>query len=452
VSARIREVASSVRAFHSRVREGFSEFLHLEIAGSIVLLFATLAALVFANGALAGWWDGLWHTDLSVALGEAEFSQSVLHWIDDGLMALFFFVVGLEIKRELVVGELSTLRKATLPILAAVGGMLGPALIYAAFNHGGEAAQGWGIPMATDIAFALGVMALLGPRVPASLKIFMAALAIADDIGAVLVIAFFYTAQVFPAWLAIGGALLIVLVVLNFLGVESPIPYLLVGTAVWFCFFNSGVHATIAGVLVAFTIPTRSRIEPLAFVEWARAKIDEIELLDVPGAHVLETPHQQHCAQELQAEARWIQAPLQRMEHAILPISTFVILPLFALANAGVRFWGYDVMDLLLEPVSLGIFFGLIVGKTVGITGFAWLAVRLGLADLPGGVTWRHIVGAALLGGIGFTMALFISGLAFRAGILQTEAKLAILVTSVVAGVGGYLVLRSAASGREQAA
>lgn len=429
---------------HARVGAGFAEFLRLEVAGSMVLLVVTVVALVLANSA---WYETLaefWHTDLGISFNGFAFDQSVLHWIDDGLMALFFFVVGLEIKREIIVGELSSLRKATLPILAAVGGMVGPAVIYALVNHGGEGARGWGIPMATDIAFALGVLAILGSRVPTNLKVFLAALAIVDDIGAVIVIAAFYTAQIYWSWLLVGLALFLIVVLLNALGVESPIPYVFAGTAVWFCFLNSGIHATIAGVLVAFAIPSKARMRPLEFVSWARGKLEEIAAFDVPGEHVLQSNAQQHRAQEIQAEARWIQAPLQRMEHAILPVSTFVILPLFGLANAGVRVVGYDFLELIFEPVSVGIILGLVFGKQIGIFAMSKLAVRLGLADLPEGVTWRHVYGASLLGGIGFTMSLFISGLAFRAGILQAEAKMAIIVASIIAGVAGYLVLRAA--------
>ncbi|TDB39960.1 MAG: Na+/H+ antiporter NhaA [Actinobacteria bacterium] len=433
-----------MRGFHARVREGSAEFLHLEVSGSVVLLIATIAALVLANSIWHEAFTEFWHTEIGITFGHFEFQQSALHWIDDGLMALFFFVVGLEIKREILVGELSTLRKATLPIVAAIGGMLGPAVIYALINRGGAGAGGWGIPMATDIAFALGVLALLGSRIPTSLKVFLSALAIADDVGAILVIAVFYTSQIFWGWLLVGLALLLVLVLLNVMRVESPLPYAVVGGVVWFCFLNSGIHATIAGVLVALTIPASSRMQPMVFVEWARRKIDEIAAMDVPGDHVLQTPDQQHCAQEIQAQARWIQAPLQRMEHSLLPLSTFVILPLFALANAGVVLVGLDIPGLILEPVSLGVFFGLVLGKQLGITGAAWLAIRLKLAELPKGVTWRHIYGVGWLGGIGFTMSLFISGLAFRSGILQSEAKLAILVTSVVAGLGGYMILRGA--------
>ena len=433
-----------MRLIHTRLREGFGEFLHLEVAGSVVLLAATVAAIVLAN---SGWHEafaGIWHIDLGFTLNDFTFDQSILHWIDDGLMALFFFVVGLEIKREIIVGELSTVRKAALPILAALGGMIGPAVIYALVNQGGAGARGWGIPMATDIAFALGVLAILGSRVPTNLKVFLAALAIVDDIGAVIVVAAFYTSQIFWGWLLVGFAALLIVVLLNLLGVESPVPYVFAGTLVWFCFLNSGVHATIAGVLVAFAIPSKARMLPMAFVSWARGKLEEIADFDVPGEHVLQSDAQQHCAQELQAQARWIQAPLQRMEHAILPLATFAILPLFGLANAGVRVVGYDFLDLILEPVSVGIILGLVFGKQIGIFAMSRLAVLLGVADLPEGVTWRHIYGASVLGGIGFTMSLFISGLAFRAGILQSEAKMAIIVASLIAGVAGYLVLRAA--------
>ncbi|MCE5191825.1 MAG: Na+/H+ antiporter NhaA [Actinomycetia bacterium] len=444
MSGSVRRARRGLRNLHARVRDGYDEFLHLEVSGSLVLLAATVAALVLANTAFHEGFVSFWDTEIGFSFGTFALRQSALHWIDDGLMALFFFVVGLEIKREVLVGELSTLRKAALPIFAALGGMIAPALIYSVVNRGGAGAGGWGIPMATDIAFALGVLALLGSRIPTNLKVFLSALAIADDLGAILVIAIFYTSQIFWGWLLIGLGLLLVLVLFNVMRIESPLPYLFVATAVWFCFLNSGVHATIAGVLVAFTIPATSRIQPMEFVAWARRKIDEIADKDVPGDHVLQTPDQQHAAQELQAHARWIQAPLQRMEHALLPLTTFVILPLFALANADVVLLSLDLPKLVLEPVSLGIFCGLVLGKQIGITGSTWLSVKLKLAELPKGVTWRQIYGAGWLGGIGFTMSLFISGLAFRSGVLQSEAKLAILMTSVIAGLGGYLILRGA--------
>ena len=415
-----------------------------------MLLIAAIVALVLANSSLAEAYHQFWEIEIGFSVGSFEFSETLLHWIDDGLMAIFFFVIGLEIKREILVGELSTARKAALPILAAVGGMVLPAAIYLAFNMGGEGAQGWGIPMATDIAFALGVLALLGSRVPTSLKLFLTALAIADDIGAILVIAIFYTSGISFGWLAVGVALLLLLVLFNFIGIDEPTPYFIVALVIWFAFLHSGVHATLAGVLVAFTIPAKAKVQPLDFVGWTRDKLAEIENADIPGAHVLEDPAQQNYALEIREQARFTSAPLQRLEHAILPYSNFVVLPLFALANAGVTLVDYDVAELLFEPVTVGIFFGLLVGKTVGITGMAWLAVKLRLADLPSQIRWSHVIGVGTLGGIGFTMSLFISNLAFRGTLLRAEAKLGILVTSLVAGVIGYLFLRFVAPPAEE--
>jgi NhaA family Na+:H+ antiporter len=430
-------------------RRSFNEFLHLETSGAVVLLIATVAALVLANSAWGDAYEELWHVELGFKLGDVVETQSLLHWIDDGLMALFFFVVGLEIKREFIVGELAQPRKAALPIAAAIGGMAVPALIYLAINLGTETQGGWGIPMATDIAFVLGVVALLGSRIPASAKVFITALAIVDDIGAVLVIAVFYTAEITWAWLALVVVLLLILVFFSRAGVMAPLPYALVGLVVWFAFFQSGVHATIAGVLVAFTIPARARISPMQFVDWAKDKLEEIVEADVPGAHVLESDDQQLMAAEIREEALHMQAPLQRIEHALHPFTTFVVLPLFALANAGVRFVGEPVLEYLTEPVSLGIIAGLVLGKQIGVTGFSWLAVKLKIAELPPGVHWTHVYGLGVLAGIGFTMALFISGLAFRAEILVTEAKLAILVASLIAGVWGYAYLRYATRERD---
>jgi len=444
---RIRAFARRMYELNERVREGIAAFIHLEVSGAIVLLLATVAALILANASTGDWYEGLWHVETGFFIGAFEFAQSLLHWIDDGLMALFFFVVGLEIKREFIVGELSTPRKAALPIIAAVGGMLVPAAIYVLFNRGTEMAAGWGIPMATDIAFALGIMALLGDRVPAVLKVFVTALAIADDIGAVLVIALFYTAEVFPFWLLIGAALFVVLILLNWAGVDSPVPYLVLAVLVWFCFLNSGVHATVAGILVAFTIPAKARVEAADFVDWARLKIDEIEMLSPPHAHVLDTPERQACFMELQSQARWTQAPLQRAEAGLHPISTFMVLPLFALANAGVSLGGAFSGDGL-SPAMLGVFFGLVVGKPVGIVLFTWLAIVTRTSSFPEGVTWQQIIGAGALCGVGFTMSLFISGLAFRAGGAQDEVKLAILVSSLIAGIIGYVLLRRCADRR----
>lgn len=416
----------------------FKEFMHRQTSGALVLLVATVAALIIANSPLATAYDQFLHTELGVTFGPLEFEQSVLHWIDDALMAVFFFVVGLEIKREFIVGELSTLRGALLPVIAAVGGMLVPAAIYIAINMGTETQQGWGVPMATDIAFALGVLALLSSRVPAGLKVFLTALAIADDIGAILVIAVFYTSQVYWGWLLFALVPLAVLIVLNKRHVEAPAAYLLVASVLWFAFFKSGIHATIAGVIAAFTIPATARITPLDFTDTCKLKVDEIEQLDVPGAHTLADDEQQHLAFEIQEAAEHSISPLQRLEHDLHPVSTFVILPLFALANAGVPLSGSD----LASPVSMGIILGLVVGKLVGVSGATFLAVKTGLTDLPDGVGWKHVVGAGALAGIGFTMSLFVANLAFRDVGVQAEAKVAIFVASIIAGVLGFCLLR----------
>jgi NhaA family Na+:H+ antiporter len=340
------------------------------------------------------------------------------------------------------VGELSAARKAALPVLAALGGMIVPALIYIAINQGGPGAHGWGVPMATDIAFAIGVMALLGDRVPSGLKVFIVALAIADDIGAILVIAVFYTTGVNFVALAVAAALFVLLIVLNRAGVDSPWPYFLIGGLLWLAMLISGVHSTIAGVLVAVTIPAVAKVDPLVFTAETRARLDRIEAANVPDAHVLCDDTQQLVALDIRRDARHTASPLQRLEFTLHPFTTFVVLPLFALANAGVRLVGVDVPYLLSLKVALGVMLGLVVGKPIGIALFSWLAVRLKVAELPTGVTWPLLVGAGVLGGIGFTMSLFVASIAFRGQLQSTEAKTAILVASLVAGGLGYLVLR----------
>jgi len=416
----------------------FKEFLNHEASGALVLLAATVAAVAVANSRLAAPFDHFLHTDFGVSLGSLGFAQSVKHWVDDALMVLFFFVVGLEIKREVIVGELSTLRGALLPICAAIGGMLVPAAIYGAFNTGGPGAAGWGVPMATDIAFALGVLALLGRRIPAGLKVFLAALAIADDIGAVLVIAVFYTGQVHWAWLAWALVPLAALVAMNLGHVEEPVAYLAVGALLWFAFLSSGVHATIAGVIAAFAIPAVARLRPLEFTGVCRARLADIEGIDVPGAHTLEDDRQQEYALDVQRAALRSIAPLQRIEWALHPFTSFVVLPAFALANAGIPLAGAR----LDSPVAPGIVLGLVAGKPAGIALASWLAVRAGVADLPAGVGWRHVLGAGALAGIGFTMSLFVANLAFDSEALAAQAKSAIFAASIAAGLIGYSVLR----------
>lgn len=447
----LRKAARRLRHAPARVYSDFQRFLDLEVSGGVVLLIAAAVALVAANSPWAEEYARFWGIRIGITVGSWEFFEPLKAWIDDGLMALFFFVVGLELKREVLAGELSSVRKASLPIIAAIGGMALPALVYLAVNPGGAGASGWGIPMATDIAFALGALALLGSSVPLGLKVFLTAFAIADDIGAILVIALFYAGGIHLTWLSVGLALLLVLLGFNRLRVDSPVPYAVIGVVVWFAFLHSGIHATIAGVLVALTIPATARVAPLEFVSWTREELALIEACDVPDSHVLDDPEQQHIALEIQAKAGQMAAPLQRLEHLLQPFTTYIVLPLFALANAGVSFTGEGILRTLAHPVALGIFLGLLAGKSLGIFGASWVAIRMGVADLPPGVRWPHLFGAGILGAIGFTMSLFVANLAFAEDALLTQAKLAILMTSLVAGVLGYLFLRAVA-GRSGAA
>jgi NhaA family Na+:H+ antiporter len=357
-------------------------------------------------------------------------------------MAVFFFMVGLEIKREVLVGELASPKQAAFPIAAAIGGMAIPALIYVAFNAGTPEIRGWGTPMATDIAFALGVLALLGSRAPTGLKIFLAALAIVDDLGAVLVIALFYSAGIDWNMLMYGGLTFIVLMGANRGGVRRPAVYAVLGVVLWYFFLKSGVHATIAGVLLAVTIPAKTRINVNDFVSNAREYLQRFEaggLRPDPAAPL--TPQQESALERLEEAAESVQSPLLSIEHAIVPWVAFGIMPLFALANAGVALEP-EVVSGLGSPVVLGIALGLLIGKPVGVGLFAWAAVKLGIAGYPAGVRGMHLIGVGLLAGIGFTMSLFIAGLAFD-GVTLELAKVGVLAASTVAGVAGYLILRA---------
>ena len=405
---------------------------------------AALIALVWANSPFADSYISLWRTPLTIGFGDVALSKSLHLWINDGLMAVFFLVVGLEIKREVLVGELASPRRAILPIAAAAGGAVLPAILFLLIAGGdADAARGWGVPMATDIAFALGVLALLGSRIPVGLKIFLTALAIVDDLLAVMVIALFYSADTSAVALGAAGAILVVLVAVNRLGVRRPLVYALLGIGLWIAILQSGIHATIAGVLLAMTIPARTRIDPTDFLERARGFVADF------GRTVEDDPDAAHHAAlwELEDLTESAQAPMLRMEHALHPWVAFLIVPLFALSNAGVPIVG-DPVAIATEPLVLGVLVGLIVGKQIGITLAAWLVVRSGLAALPDGVTWRHIYGVAWLGGIGFTMSLFVGDLAYGESPELTLAKIGILAASVIAGAVGYLILRSVGPSR----
>jgi len=422
-----------------RILRPFQLFLENDTSIGILLLAATVMALVFANSPLAPLYNGFWHMPLSLTVGPWSITHDLHFWVNDLLMAIFFFVVGLEIKREILVGELASPRQAALPIVAALGGVIAPASIYAMLNMGGAGAPGWGVPMATDIAFALGAMALLGSRVPVTLKVFLTALAIVDDIAAVLVIAVFYTAQIHWAALGYGALVMVALLAANWLGVRHPLPFGLLGILLWFAVLNSGVHATIAGVLLAMTIPSRTVTNPAQFLADARSCIDLFEQSCHRGQSLMADEAKQAAVHALENACEEVQPPLHRMEHSLHPWVMFVIMPIFALANAGVVLDAESMR--FSNPVVLGVVLGLALGKPIGITLASWLAVRSGLASLPAGVSWAQIHGAGWLGGIGFTMSLFVASLAFQDDGLLTLAKLGILAGSTLAGVVGALLL-----------
>jgi NhaA family Na+:H+ antiporter len=425
-----------------QVRNLFNRFTRLQASGGILLVFATLLALILANSNLSSAYFDFWKTDFSITFGEIGLSKYLLKWVNDGLMVLFFFVVGLEIKREVTVGELASPRKAALPLMAAIGGMLLPATLYVLLNAGTEGMNGWAIPMATDIAFMLGLLALLGRRVPLSLRVFFTALAIVDDLGAVLVIALFYTSDILWMALGIGGLILLLLIALNWLGVRNPMPYALLGIGLWLAFLQSGVHPTIAGVLLALTIPSQTRMRAQAFMAQCIAVLGGVEGEDLAleGAKVQMSDRRQAAAHALEAIAERMQSPAQRLEHSLTPWATYLVLPIFALANAGVAI-STDLGALLSNRVALGIIIGLVLGKSLGITLFTWLAIKLGIAEMPSRVGWPQLFSATWLTGIGFTMALFIANSAFADPTQLATAKLAILAASLISGLIGFSLL-----------
>jgi NhaA family Na+:H+ antiporter len=432
-----------------RLLAPFRRFASIASAGGIVLLLATAVALAWANSPWSAAYHAVWHTPVTIGLGTWSTSLDLHALINDGFMAIFFFHVGLEIKREVVSGELKSLRTAALPIVAAVGGMVGPAALYAAINVGGSGASGWGIPMATDIAFALGILALLGDRVPLGLKVFLAALAIVDDIGAIVVITLFYSTHVAAGPLVVAAGLVVLSMVANLAGVRQRWAYGAIGLALWCAMFASGVHATVAGVLLAMTIPVRTRIDERRFLDRAHSALQRFDAAAVltttdPDVTVLSNSDHHTALEEIETLTQEAQPPLIRFERSLHGIVAFGIMPVFAFANAGVSLGISAVRDAIASPVALGVLIGLVIGKPVGIVAASWLAVRVGAARLPHRVTWRMISGAGALAGIGFTMALLIADLALGGDREVDTAKVAILAASTLAGVTGWLVLRGA--------
>jgi NhaA family Na+:H+ antiporter len=421
----------------------FQTFAARETSGGILLLCCTVLALIWVNTPWVSIYETLWNTNITVGIAGHALDHDLHFWVNDGLMAIFFFVVGLEIKHELLVGELASVRKAALPILAALGGVVVPALIYVALNAGGPGEAGWGIPMATDIAFVIGVMALLGDRVPLSLKVFLTALAIVDDIAAVLVIALFYTSQI--AWTGVwaAGLCVLVLVMANRMRVRHPLPYLILGIALWLAVLSSGIHATIAGVILAMMIPSRTELDAPEFLRHGREILDHFEQCADHNQGVMTDDEQQVAIEALEDTCEKVQPPLYRLREALHPWVTFLVMPVFALANAGVVFSDRAAVYVY-EPITLGVSLGLLFGKPLGIGLASLLAVKTGVAALPSGVGWHQIHGAAWLGGIGFTMSLFVAGLAFPGGELLAMAKMGILAGSLMAGASGFALLMRA--------
>jgi NhaA family Na+:H+ antiporter len=400
----------------------------------------TIAALVWANSPWSQSYFDFTHIEVGFSWGGVSLNLSLQHWINDALMAIFFFVVGLEVKREIGIGQLSTLRMAALPVSAAVGGMVIPAGFYFAINAGGPGVHGWGIPMATDIAFALGILALFGSRAPIGLKVFLTALAIADDIGAVLVIAIFYTSSLKLGALVVAAIFMLLIAGARTIGIRRSGIYLLLATGVWLSVLVSGIHATVAGILVAMLVPIRAKIDPGNFMERARNRIAELDSADLTHDSMVSDKEQLHALYELHAATGDMIPPGIALEHRLHPVQSFLILPLFALFNAGV-YLGGDALSRVTDPIGVGIFFGLFLGKQIGVVGFSWIAIKTGLADLPDGVNWNQIWGASCLAGVGFTMSLFITELAFDDSVQIATAKLGILEASLIAGILGYWIL-----------
>lgn len=429
------------RAFN-RVLTPFEEFIHRQTTSGLLLIGAAIIALILANSFMADAYLHFIHTPMNVSIGNWELNMSLHHWVNDGLMALFFFVVGLELKREIMVGELSDLRHAALPIIAAIGGMVVPALIYLAFNHNVDATRGWGIPMATDIAFAVGVLVLLAGRVPKALITFLVALAIADDLGAVLVIALFYTQELSLYWLGASAGLLALLFTFNFAGIRKMTPYVLVAVLLWYALLQSGVHATLAGVLAAFTIPATSKYDPNLFADRINEQIDRFIANRHHDDTLLTNEKLYAVVQHIEKSVQGVQTPLQQLEHFWHSPVAFIVIPIFALFNAGIPLQFSNLGETFTHPVMLGVTFGLLLGKFIGITGACWLALRLGIGQLPSGTRFSQIAAVSVLGGIGFTMSIFIAELGFAN---QSEyllmAKTGVLLASLLAGLLGFVWL-----------
>lgn len=419
------------------------KFINNSTTSGIVLFSSAFLAIIISNSPWSTQFHDLWEVEFSIGFDGHFITKNLHHWINDGLMAIFFFVVGLELKREIVGGELKNPRNAILPITAAIGGMIFPAIIYLAFNPTGETSDGWGIPMATDIAFALGILYLLGDKVPLSLKIFLTALAIVDDIGAVLVIAFFYTSDISFISLATGAIFLLILIVSNLIGVRNTVYYAIIGIGgLWLAFLMSGVHATIAAVLAAMTIPADVKVSEKIYIEKMNTLINKFKN-EKPNKSTTVTNHQLHIVEDIRMYSKEALTPLQRLEHVMHPFVAFLIMPIFAFSNAGVSLSG-DVLSQISSTVFFGVFFGLIIGKLMGVFGVVSILLKLKWVTLPEGMNKLHLLGVGFLASIGFTMSLFIGGLAFIDKTFIAEAKMGVLFASILASIAGYFIIKLA--------
>jgi NhaA family Na+:H+ antiporter len=436
------ELKAKLIPFTRDVVVPIQHFIHVEWVGGAVLLVAAIIALVWANSPLSGFYFDLIHDRLVLDIGFMRVEEDVHHFVNDGLMAIFFFVVGLELKREVLHGRLSEVRTATLPVVAAVGGMVVPALFYLAFNLDPATRPGWGIPVATDIAFALGVVGLVGRGIPSQVRLFLLALAIVDDLGAILVIAIVYTESVSGEALAWAGGLLVLILGMQRAGIRSIVAYWVAGAFFWAAILQSGIHATLAGVIMGAITPDTAAFPGREFVERAKALVGRVEQSLDDEDH----ERAQMAMGQLELITIETESPLERLERITHPWSAYVILPVFALVNAGVLIGAEAIGSAMSSSVTLGIFLGLAVGKPLGVLGFSFVAVKAGLAQLPERVQWSHVAGAGMLAGIGFTMSIFITDLAFGRGDLVNDAKIGILVASLVSGAAGYALLKVAAT------
>ncbi len=424
---------------YSSLLKPFHYFFSREASGGIVLIIFTIIALIWANSPFSTVYHSFWNTTFTIGTGTFNLSKPILLWINDGLMAFFFFLIGLEIKREVLTGELSQPGKIILPVAAAIGGMFFPALIYFVFNSGKPGIDGWAIPVATDIAFSLGVLSLLGKRIPTNLKVFVTAFAIVDDIGAVLIIAIFYSADLSTTFLVISGGIFLFMILMNKMNVQKSMFYVIPGLLLWFMLLKSGIHATIAGILCAVTIPSINQTNRKEFsgtILKLTGRFDEISAI---SSEI--TDEQRSILTQIHESTRSIKSMLQRMEHALLPWVTFFVIPVFALANAGVTV-NFSLLNDFFNPVTMGIIIGLFIGNQVGITTFTWVAVKSGITTLPRGMRFYHIYAVSCLAGIGFTMSLFITGLSFTDTVMIDQAKMGIIIGSLLSGLTGWMLLR----------